>query len=156
MINYNINDYGTLCIYNDNAILAEISDVSPDISDKNLEKLVEDVLYGLGYKWLNNGEIKLLEKQSDKVEYKNGETKNLNNRDTLFKRRWAALWCFLANEFGIKDIKSVQEESSVSFKVTFMDNTIKTYRVLHSKSKCKNAGPFVQISGCYIYYVTKG
>ena len=48
MINYNVDDYGTLKIYDGKSIIAEISECS-GMNDKQLQDLVDEVLHDLGY-----------------------------------------------------------------------------------------------------------
>ena len=48
MINYNVDDYGTLKIYDGKRIIVEISECS-GMEDKELQDLIDEVLHDLEY-----------------------------------------------------------------------------------------------------------
>lgn len=51
IISTNLKEDGTLEIYCDNTLLAEIE------NGTNSEEFIENVLYGMGYKWNSDGTI---------------------------------------------------------------------------------------------------
>lgn len=55
VINTNMKDDGTLEIYLGNRLFVEVADGRDD------EAFVEDVIYGMGYEWLEDGTIRSLE-----------------------------------------------------------------------------------------------
>jgi hypothetical protein len=55
VVNYHVTDGGVLRIFVGNRLLATVED------GKNSDIFVEDVLYGMGYRWNTDGTISFIE-----------------------------------------------------------------------------------------------